>query len=253
MLKFFRRIRRQLLSENQFTKYSLYAAGEIFLVVVGILIALQVNNWNERIKSFELQKENLLLVKDEMTSNLDALLKEKQRLGGVLDKQRQIIALFDSLPAEMNEQEFSHLIAGATNYSTGFHNENGALTELISTGGLKGIINQRIRNTLASWEGKINRVRKQEEDVDRQFDKLNDYIEKYGDFKTIFDDTGTHHWVKVDRSANNRSNKPLLKKQEFENIFMITLANGYFLETGIYAEFETALQELIQMIDEELY
>jgi hypothetical protein len=56
MLKFFRRIRRQLLSENQFTKYSLYAAGEIFLVVVGILIALQVNNWNERIKVLNFKK-----------------------------------------------------------------------------------------------------------------------------------------------------------------------------------------------------
>ena len=46
MIKFFRRIRQQLLSENRFTRYFLYAVGEIVLVVVGILIALQINNWN---------------------------------------------------------------------------------------------------------------------------------------------------------------------------------------------------------------
>ena len=47
MIKFFRKIRQKLLSENRFSKYVLYAIGEIVLVVIGILIALQINNWNE--------------------------------------------------------------------------------------------------------------------------------------------------------------------------------------------------------------
>ena len=46
MIRFLRHIRRQLLSENKFSRYLLYAFGEIFLVVIGILIALQINNWN---------------------------------------------------------------------------------------------------------------------------------------------------------------------------------------------------------------
>jgi hypothetical protein len=50
MLKFFRKIRQKLLSENRFSKYLIYAVGEIILVVIGILIALQVNNWNEQRK-----------------------------------------------------------------------------------------------------------------------------------------------------------------------------------------------------------
>lgn len=48
MIHFLRRIRQRLLAENKFTKYLLYAIGEIFLVVIGILIALQVNNWNQQ-------------------------------------------------------------------------------------------------------------------------------------------------------------------------------------------------------------
>ncbi|SDB31794.1 hypothetical protein SAMN03097699_0676 [Flavobacteriaceae bacterium MAR_2010_188] len=47
MIKFFRRIRKNLLTNNKFSKYLIYAVGEIILVVIGILIALQINNWNQ--------------------------------------------------------------------------------------------------------------------------------------------------------------------------------------------------------------
>lgn len=48
MIKFFRKIRQNLLSEGKTGKYLKYASGEIVLVVIGILIALQINNWNEQ-------------------------------------------------------------------------------------------------------------------------------------------------------------------------------------------------------------
>lgn len=55
MLKFFRKIRQRSLTENKFSKYLLYAIGEILLVVIGILIALQINNMNEdRVQAKEL-------------------------------------------------------------------------------------------------------------------------------------------------------------------------------------------------------
>ncbi len=59
MIKFFRRIRQKLLQQNRFSKYLLYAIGEIVLVVIGILIALQINNWNERRKAAIEEKEIL--------------------------------------------------------------------------------------------------------------------------------------------------------------------------------------------------
>ncbi|PWK18231.1 DUF6090 family protein [Xanthomarina spongicola] len=59
MLKFFRRIRQNLLIQNKTSKYFKYAIGEIILVMVGILLALQVNNWNEQRK--EQKKEAVYL------------------------------------------------------------------------------------------------------------------------------------------------------------------------------------------------
>ncbi len=59
MIKFFRRIRQQMLSENKISKYLLYAIGEIILVVIGILIALAVNNWNQERNDEHLGKELL--------------------------------------------------------------------------------------------------------------------------------------------------------------------------------------------------
>jgi len=59
MIKFFRKIRQKLLSENKFSQYLIYAIGEIILVVIGILIALQINNWNE---SNNLTKKELALL-----------------------------------------------------------------------------------------------------------------------------------------------------------------------------------------------
>ena len=66
MIKFFRKIRQKLLSENKFSKYLLYAIGEIILVVVGILIALQINNNNELRKTREFEVKMLNEIRHEL-------------------------------------------------------------------------------------------------------------------------------------------------------------------------------------------
>ena len=70
MIKFFRKIRQKMLTENKVSKYILYAIGEIVLVVIGILIALSINNWNEN-RKLRNEELNLLL---EVKSNLEVTL-----------------------------------------------------------------------------------------------------------------------------------------------------------------------------------
>ena len=59
MITLFRHVRQSFLSENKFSKYILYAIGEIILVVIGILLALQINNWNENRKARDFEKNML--------------------------------------------------------------------------------------------------------------------------------------------------------------------------------------------------
>ena len=74
MIKFFRKIRQHLLMQNKTGKYFKYAIGEIVLVVIGILIALQINNWNEnrlKNKSVKTYLNNLIqdLESDQLALN----------------------------------------------------------------------------------------------------------------------------------------------------------------------------------------
>ena len=69
MIKFFRKIRQNLLMENKTGKYFKYAIGEIILVVIGILIALQLNTWNEQQKKSKLKNEYVVSLKNDLTKD----------------------------------------------------------------------------------------------------------------------------------------------------------------------------------------
>ncbi len=73
MIRFFRNIRQKLAAENKVMAYLRYAIGEILLVVIGILIALQINNWNEERKNHIEEIALLKQLKSEFQSNLEQL------------------------------------------------------------------------------------------------------------------------------------------------------------------------------------
>ncbi|WP_406683401.1 DUF6090 family protein [Seonamhaeicola sp. MEBiC1930] len=100
MIKFFRKIRQKLLSENKFSKYLIYAIGEIILVVIGILIALQINNWNEENKSKKLEivlLENIL--KDFELDTLDIKFNLKYHSQFIKDEKK----LLNFLTSDLDE------------------------------------------------------------------------------------------------------------------------------------------------------
>ena len=72
-MKIFRKIRQKVLSENKFSNYFIYAIGEIVLVVIGILIALQINNWNQARKDDSALKEYLGKIKSHTLEDMQKL------------------------------------------------------------------------------------------------------------------------------------------------------------------------------------
>lgn len=100
MIKFFRHIRKSLLKENKTSKYFKYAIGEIVLVVIGILIALQINNWNET-----KQKENKLqFIYLEVQRELALNIKTLDRSIDFYEKQDSVIYLI--LNDKLTKQDY---------------------------------------------------------------------------------------------------------------------------------------------------
>jgi len=73
MIKIFRKIRQKLLQQNKIGSYLKYAIGEILLVVIGILIAVQINNWNEERKEASLEIQLLNALKSDLIKNQDKI------------------------------------------------------------------------------------------------------------------------------------------------------------------------------------
>ena len=96
MIKFFRIIRRNLIADSKFGKYALYAVGEIFLVVIGIIIAVQIGNWNQSVQDKELLRISL----ENLLEDLEI---QKEIIDGQLALESEMIAKADSVLMFMQE------------------------------------------------------------------------------------------------------------------------------------------------------
>lgn len=92
MLHFLRNIRRKLIIQENARKYLLYAVGEILLVVVGILIALQINNWNEMQKQKEISKETIQNLKIELLNAKESLVSTANYNNNILNASDKFIS-----------------------------------------------------------------------------------------------------------------------------------------------------------------
>ena len=114
MIKFFRKIRQNLLTEGKTGKYLKYAVGEIVLVVIGILIALQINNWNENRKTQKLEvqiytelKSDLLQTRDDINEAIskhkEIFKSSKQLITDIYDKKSNSQTIYNSLTSSSAE------------------------------------------------------------------------------------------------------------------------------------------------------
>ncbi len=114
MIKFFRNIRQQQLSDGNFSKYLLYALGEIVLVVIGILIALQINAWSEARKERKSEAQVLTTVLKELKLNEQILAKEELDLLTYLSSTKQFINLMSPNPADSSLLKVGKYLADGT-------------------------------------------------------------------------------------------------------------------------------------------
>lgn len=190
MIKFFRKIREKLLQEHRFSKYLLYAIGEIVLVVIGILIALQINNWNEnRINS---NKETIVLanIHKEFVQNKKQLDSVVGQHKVVLKNCAGVISLFPI--TSKPEQEVLDSLATMLWWTYGgntFNPTQTSIKALASTSSFDIIKNETLRDLLISWNDLVTDY--QEEELasrDHIWSQYDPYLSKHFDWSLNFKD-----------------------------------------------------------------
>ena len=147
MIKFFRRIRYTLMEQNKTGKYLKYAFGEIVLVVIGILIALQINNWNEDrledLKEIEILQE----LKENLTQDIN---KNKDDI----EYQRQAIVeikkLISSIEAKVPYNDTLYNYMSSVGQLESFRNNTSAF-ETLKNLGLEIISSKSLKNEIRNY------------------------------------------------------------------------------------------------------
>ena len=149
MIKFFRKIRYRLMSENKTGKYFKYAIGEIILVVIGILIALSINNWNEGRKNNE---KEIILIKN----IVDDLSSDTEHMNRALSELKEQIGIVDSLIAKSmdSKKSINYNNMGLVRYSSDFRPKS----QRNHTEAISNLENESIRKVLQNYFIKEDQV-----------------------------------------------------------------------------------------------
>lgn len=146
MIKLFRNIRRKLLEQGKTANYLKYAIGEIVLVVIGILIALSINNWNEKQKLKKETYKVLLQMQDEFSRNQNELQFKIEQHKFVKKSVDELSNLISPNPKEIGKSKLDSLM-----FSMIFVPEFNASTYLSASEKLL-LVDDELKNYIADWK-----------------------------------------------------------------------------------------------------
>ena len=159
MIKFFRHIRQSLILENKTSKYFKYAIGEIVLVVIGILIALQINNWNESSKEKKVEQmylKNILSDLKDQNASIDLQMEREQEY---FEAAGYIIKAYQQINSLVIDSTFNKIAAILTARKT-FIITDPTYTDLISSGNINILKSIEYKNKLIKYYQELEYIEK---------------------------------------------------------------------------------------------
>jgi len=191
MIKFFRKIRYDLMEKNKTGKYLKYAIGEIVLVVIGILLALQINNSNERRKTEILELQYLIRLEKDLSSDIeyfDRRINESETL-----IKGHYFYIHQAYLEQRNADDFRELVSNIWLNSENFIAQNTTFNELQNAGKMSIIQNQELKDDILSlykeYEIKSSHIKEYNEVSGSGLqDKSLTFFKYWIPYKGIFDD-----------------------------------------------------------------
>ena len=189
MLFFLRNIRRKLISNNKVITYLLYAIGEIVLVVAGILIAVQIDDWNEEKKSNKKSHEYLLRINEDINLALNDIegsisLTNRRLLTSIVTKQSLESNNFnDSI-----KPYFEYYLKSYYKYALSIQEIN-SFKEMMNSGEIQLIKNEWLRNELSNLTSQSEFILEANKHSQEASSNLDDYFEFYVRYYTINNST----------------------------------------------------------------
>ena len=255
MLRFFRQIRKTLMEQNKVRTYLLYAVGEILLVVIGILIALQVNNWNEQRKT-SLEEEQYL------SALLSDLKNDKTELLGLIEN-RELKAssatTLLSISREKGPDSVSQmgLLINDVFFWTEFTSKDNTFTELTSSGKLHILSSDSVKNGMLNLFSLYDDIRVYRDHIRREYDfYLYDIWAKYTTPKLDLNGglsnnilISDEEFIQADEQLYIQEYQDLLQDKTFQSGLFLAIMNNKGMNEN-YRLAISQIDELIRLIED---
>lgn len=171
MFRFFRQIRYRLVNKNPsersrrpglYTKYLFYVIGEIIIVIIGILLALQVDTWNKQREEQDEARVFLERLKKEFLDNRKQMVQKINMRTLALNSARELLSYSDGNSPDYIRFQVDSMLANALPVYT-FDPSLGVLNQLTSTDKLTLIQSEALNNKLSNWNSMIQDYKEDED------------------------------------------------------------------------------------------
>ncbi len=237
MFKFFRHIRQNLIMENKTSKYLKYAIGEIVLVMIGILLALQVNNWNEERKNNVSQSIIIKNLHNEFSENLIILNTSISRIDKVIKGFETLLQIMNQNEDSINNSEFENILE-STFTTPSWTPSSFVLEELKNSGGLSRLKDEKLKKLLFEWERNYASILKTEKGYDDYAFEYIEYLTNHGSVRNLDAINGSIPGLK--KSTITTNDVDLLRDPLFEN----RADNFYFLSNQLISKYRDASKKI---------
>ena len=241
-----------LIDTSSARKYLLYAFGEILLVMIGILLALQVNNWNEERKDNESEIKILRGLEKDIEANIEILTEILNTHISCKGATIELLSIFADEPKEYAVSEVDSLLELSTAPHK-FYAQMGFFKSLISSGDIKLIKNEKIVRFINSVEDQINEATELNAKlIDSWDDNLLIRQHAYIRWMNIAKRDSVWFQYKWPNSQFDPDYKGLFNDPILENMYMITAYD----QTATVKREQTLLSSfnsVLEVVREELY